>query len=91
MARSISSLKAHRQSLRRAARNKARKTLIKTEIRKVRDAVQAKDLPAAEKAFRQTAAILDRNANKQTVHPNTAARRKSRLAKQLNALKAARK
>lgn len=88
MARSLSSRKAHRQNLRRAERNKARRSVLKTSVRKVRDAIQGKDAGMAEKAYREAAQVLDRGANRKTIHRNTAARRKSRLAKQLNALKA---
>lgn len=89
MVRSLSSQKRLRQSLARAERNKARKTLIKTTIRKVADSLVARDVDAAEKALREASAVLDRSATQGTVHPNTAARRKSRLTKRLNALKAA--
>ena len=88
MVRSLSSQKRLRQSLVRAERNKARKTLIKTTIRKVADSLVARDVDAAEKALREASAVLDRSATRGTVHPNTAARRKSRLTKRLNALKA---
>lgn len=50
--------------------------MIRTRIRKVRDALTAKDAPAAEKALREAIKILDRNADQGTLHPNTAARRK---------------
>ncbi len=88
MPRSISSQKRQRQNVRRAERNKVRRTTIKTRVRRVRDALVAKDVDGAEKALREATKILDRNATRRTVHPNTAARRKSRLAKQINALKA---
>lgn len=89
MARSLSSRKALRQSKRRAERNKARRTIIKTAVRKVTDTVVAKDANAAGKALREAQAILDRSANRKTIHRNTAARRKSLLARRVNALKAA--
>lgn len=87
MARSLSSQKRQRQNVKRAARNTSRRTQIRTRIRKVRDALTAKDPAAAEQALREASKILDRNATRGTVHPNTAARRKSRLAKRINALK----
>ncbi|MFH1420291.1 MAG: 30S ribosomal protein S20 [Planctomycetota bacterium] len=88
MARSLSSQKRLRQSVRQAERNQSRRTQIKSKVRKVKDAIIARDVDAAEKAFREAACVLDRNATRLTLHPNTAARRKSRLAKRLNALKA---
>lgn len=90
MARSLSSQKRLRQNKRRAERNKARKTLVKNAIKKVRDAIVAKDAGAAEKAFKSAAAILDRSGNRRTIHPKTAARYKGRLAAQVNHLKTAR-
>ncbi|MBI5764853.1 MAG: 30S ribosomal protein S20 [Planctomycetes bacterium] len=91
MARSISSQKRLRQNKTRAARNQARKTIIKASIRNTRDALAGKDAAKAQAAFIETVAVLDRAANKKTIHRNTAARRKSRLAKRLNALKSAKK
>ncbi|MBX3395297.1 MAG: 30S ribosomal protein S20 [Phycisphaerae bacterium] len=89
MARSLSSQKRLRQNKRRADRNKARKTVVKNAIKKVRDAIVAKDSGAAEKALQSATAILDRSGNRRTIHPKTAARYKSRLASQVNLLKAA--
>ena len=74
---------------RRAERNQAARTRIKSAIRKVNDAVTARDASAAESAYRDAVKILDRNADHNTIHANTAARRKSLLAKRINALKAA--
>ena len=91
MARALSSQKALRRSVSRAIRNRAHRSQIKTVTRKTRDAITARDIDGAEKAFRQVVQILDRNAARRTIHPNTAARRKSRLAKRINALVAASK
>jgi small subunit ribosomal protein S20 len=87
VARSLSSQKRMRQNVKRAARNRTDKTIIKNELRKVHDALGGKDAKVAEATFRKTVAILDRSANKKVLHPNTAARRKSRLARRLNAMK----
>lgn len=78
-----------RQSATRAERNKARKSVIKSRVRKVQDAVLHKDATAANKALHDAVVTLDRAAAKKTIHRNTAARRKSRLAKRVNSLKAA--
>ena len=88
MARSRSSQKSLRRSIRRGERNKARRTKIKTVLRKFDDAASKKDASAAEKVFREAAALVDRSANRRTIHRNTAARRKSRMAKRVNAMKA---
>ncbi len=89
MPRSISSQKRQRQNVRRAARNTARRSQMKTQIRKVQDVLASKDVDAAEKALREAFKVIDRNANRGTLHRNTAARRKSQLTRRLNALKAA--
>ncbi|MFQ5501168.1 MAG: 30S ribosomal protein S20 [Phycisphaerae bacterium] len=89
MARSLSSQKRLRQNRVRAARNSVRKHQIKTAIRKVNDAILERNVEAAEKTFREAVRFLDCNSNRNTIHKNTAARRKSRLAKRINALKAA--
>ena len=85
MARSLSSQKRQRQNVKLAARNKARKSVVKSKVRKVRDSIQARDAATAQAAFLDAVKVLDRDANRRTIHPNTAARRKSRLARQLNA------
>lgn len=91
MARSLSSQKRLRQNRVRAARNNARKSQIKTAIRKVNDAILDRNVEAAEKALREASRHLDCNSDRNTIHKNTAARRKSRLAKRINALRAANK
>lgn len=89
MARSRSSQKSLRRSVRRQERNKGRKSQLKTVLKKFDDVIKAKDPVAAEKALREASCQVDRSANRKTVHRNTAARRKSRMAKRVNALKAA--
>ena len=87
MARSLSSAKRLRQNVKRAAVNRSRKTVIKNEMRKAMEALGGKDAKVAQATVREAIAVLDRSANKKTMHPNTAARRKSRLARRLNAMK----
>lgn len=91
MARSLSSRKRVRQNERRAARNQSRKSVLKKQVIKARDALTAHDVNAAASAVRAATVVLDRAATLGTIHRNTAARRKSRLAKRLNALKTAKK
>lgn len=83
MANIRSAIKRHRQSLRRRERNQARRTAARSAVRKAREAIAAGSSDAAE-AVRAAASILDRVANKGTLHPNNASRRKSRLMRQLN-------
>jgi small subunit ribosomal protein S20 len=84
----LSSRKALRRSARRAERNKSRRTQLKNVLRKFSETAGAKNVTEAEKAFVEVVRLVSRNADRRTIHPNTAARRKSRMARRLNALKA---
>ena len=53
---------------------------MKTQVRKVRQAVAAGDIATAETELRLAAKKLDRAGVKRVIHPNAAARTKSRLA-----------
>ncbi len=86
MAHSLSSKKRVRQNARRRALNRARRTALRTRVRKCQEALQRGDTAAAPELLRAAGKALDRAANLGTVHRNAAARRKSRLAKRLNAL-----
>lgn len=89
MAHSISAKKRIRQNETARQRNQARRSALKTQIRKFEDAVKAKDLAKAEQELRQTTKKVDQIAATSTLHKNAAARTKSRLARKLNAAKAA--
>jgi small subunit ribosomal protein S20 len=88
MPNSASSAKRVRQQERNRLRNRARKSALKTETRKVLDAIQGNDPKAALERFRSLTKRLDQTAAKGTLHKNTAARRKSRLARRIAALSA---
>ena len=85
MAHSLSAKKRVRQNLKRRARNRARKDQIKDSVKAFTAAVTSGKLDQAEKALRAASQKLDRIATKGTIHKNTAARKRSRLAKRLNA------
>ncbi len=88
MAHSLSAKKRVRQSEKRRAINRARKSSIKTQIKHFEAALASGDIKAAEEQFRLTVKKLDKVSSTSTMHKKTAARKKSRLAKRLNALKA---
>lgn len=67
-------------------RNVAVKSELKTNVRKVRDAVAAGDKDAAQSALRVAGVKLDKAVSKGVIHKNQAANRKSSLAKQVAAL-----
>jgi small subunit ribosomal protein S20 len=66
-------------------RNRARRSELRTVIKKVRQATTAEE---AQDRIRQATALLDRAAGKRLIHPNRAARIKSQLARKLNELSA---
>ena len=88
MAHSLSAKKRIRQSLKRRARNRARKDQIKESIKGFTAALTAGKADEAATALKQVVQRLDRVATKGTIHKNAAARKRSRLTKRLNALRA---
>ena len=84
-----SAKKRIRQDKKRHARNKWRKQRIRLQIRAFSEAVRLKDVKVAEEEFRKVCSILDKVSSTSTMHKNTAARKKSRLAAHLKALRAA--
>ena len=88
MAHSLSAKKRVRQNEKRRAINRARKSMVKTQIKRFEAALAGGDLKAATEQFRLTVKKLDKVASTSSMHKKTAARKKSRLAKKLNALKA---
>lgn len=84
MANIKSAKKRIRQNEVRTLRNKIRKTMFRTAIRRFEDALAQKDFDKAESALRFAYAKLDRAAQKGAIHRNQAGRRKSRLTRQLN-------
>jgi small subunit ribosomal protein S20 len=75
--------KRMRQEQKRRLHNRSVKSLVKTQITKARNAIVLDE--NAEEAVRAAVSELDRAAKKGVIHRNNAARRKSRLMKQLNA------
>ncbi|HEX5446788.1 MAG TPA: 30S ribosomal protein S20 [Pirellulales bacterium] len=87
MPNSKSAKKRHRQDEVRRLRNRATKSRVKSQIRKVRDAIAAGDVQTAESEFRLTAKRVDKAAAAGVVHDNLAARVKSRLSAAIKAVK----
>jgi small subunit ribosomal protein S20 len=87
MPNSKSAKKRYRQSLVRRDRNRAVKSTVKTEIRKVRELIGAGDATAAAAQFRVATKKVDKAAAAGVVHANLAARVKSRLSAALKAAK----
>jgi small subunit ribosomal protein S20 len=89
VAHSLSAKKRIRQNLKRRARNRHRKDLVKEQVKAYQAALTSGDVEKAEQELRKTASRLAKVAAKGTIHKNTAARKRSRLARKLNALRAA--
>ena len=88
MAHSLSAKKRVRQNAKRRTINRARKSQIKTQIKHFDAALASGDAEAASEQYRLVVRKLDKTAATSTMHKRTAARQKSRLAKQLAGLKA---
>jgi len=85
MPHSVSAKKRLRQNLRARERNRAIKSEIKSELKKVLAALTSGDVAAAREFFKVVARKADRAAAKRTIHPNRAARIKSRLSARVKA------
>lgn len=88
MANTSSAKKATRQMIRRTEINKARRTLTKTNVRSVEEAIASGDRAAAEAALKAAEPVLARGAQKGLMHKKTASRKVSRLAKRVKAMSA---
>jgi len=78
--------KRARQAEAHRARNTAQRSALRTAIKKVQKALESKDKAAAQLAFREACAAIDRSAGKGLIHKNNAARHKSHLNTRLRAL-----
>ena len=87
MPNSESAKKRLRQSEVRRARNRAGRSALRTQIRKVRQAVASGNLEQAEAEFKKVVKKLDQAAAKKFIHANAAARTKSRLSQAVKGLK----
>jgi small subunit ribosomal protein S20 len=88
MANTKSAKKATRVATRRTRINKNRVSRVRTEVRKVEEAITKGDRTAAEAALKTAAPELMRGAQKGVLHKNAASRKVSRLTKRVKALKA---
>lgn len=86
MANTDSARKRIRQTRRRTARNQARKSRMRTFVKKVEAAVASGDKSAAAEALRTAQPEMQRAANKGVVHRNTVSRKLSRLAARIRSL-----
>ena len=88
MANSPSSKKRARQNERRADVNKARRSRMRTFVRKVEEAIASGEYDAAKLALREAQPEIMRGAGKGIIHKKTASRKISRLSGRVKALSA---
>jgi small subunit ribosomal protein S20 len=81
-----SALKRIRQNEKRRARNRAVRTKVKTEIKKVMQAVEAHNVDEAQTILRRAQSMLHRSVSRGVFHRNMASRKISRLSRKVNAL-----
>jgi small subunit ribosomal protein S20 len=86
MANTKSAKKAARQTIRRTAVNKARRSRMRSAVRKVEEAIASGNKEAAQAALKEAEPIMVRTAQKGMTHRKTASRKVSRLAKRVGAL-----
>jgi small subunit ribosomal protein S20 len=86
MANSPSARKRIRQTARRTEVNKARRSRIRTFLRKVEEAIASGDVAAATEALRAAQPEIMRGVTKGVIHKNAASRKVSRLAHRVKAL-----
>ena len=83
------SAKAGRRAERKRLMNAPLRTKAKTFVARARRSIASNDIEAAEQAVNEAVITLDKAAQKGVIHANNAARRKSRIMKQLAQAKAA--
>lgn len=86
MANTKSAKKAVRQTIRRTAVNKSRRSRFKSSVRKVEEAIASGNKEAAMAALKEAEPVIVRTAQKGIVHRKTASRKVSRLAKRVGAM-----
>lgn len=88
MAHSASAIKRVRQNAERRLRNRSNRSRLKTEIKKLRQAIDEKDLELAKKLLDPTMSLVDVMVKKGILHENAGNRYKSRLARRLASVSA---
>ena len=89
MATHLSAIKRAKQNEKRRLRNLQIKSTVKSSVKKVRVATEAKDVEGAQKALSKVIPLIQKAYSKGVFHKNTSARKISRLTREVNALKIA--
>jgi small subunit ribosomal protein S20 len=86
LANIASAKKRARQAVKNREQNTAQRSMVRTTIKKVVNAVAAKDKTAAVAAYAAMVPVIDRYADRGLIHKNKAARHKSRLTAHIAAM-----
>ncbi|MCC7125002.1 MAG: 30S ribosomal protein S20 [Acidobacteria bacterium] len=81
--RTKSAVKANRQNIKRREANRALRSKLRTGLKAIRKALDAKDIDDAKGQLKSVQSLVDKMATKGIIHRNTAARYKSRLVARL--------
>jgi small subunit ribosomal protein S20 len=84
MARNPSAMKQNRQSIKLRAASRAKKSTIRTFTKKTLEAAKTGNADEAKTLQKTAMSLIDKAAKGSTLHKRTAARKKSRLAKNIN-------
>lgn len=87
MANHKSAIKRHKQSEIKRVNNASTKSSLKNLIKKVKSAVETKNAEGAQEALKKVIPAIDKAASKHVIHRNAAARKISRLARQVSRLR----
>lgn len=85
MAHSASAIKRVRQNAKRRLRNRSHRSRLRTQIKKLRQALEASNLEEAKTLLPATMSLVDVMVKKGVIHENTGNRYKSRLCRRLAA------
>lgn len=88
MANHDSAIKKNKADLKKRLRNRSHRTRLRSQVKKLRQAIDQGDAPAAEALLRETLSIVDRTARLGVIHDNTASRTKARLTRACSKLSA---
>ena len=88
MANTKQAKKRVKQAIKRHTLNVGQRSMMRTYIKKVVNAIEASNKPAAEAAYKEAVPVIDGMASKGIIHKNKAARHKGRLYNRIQAIAA---
>lgn len=86
MAHHKSAIRQWRRSLRRRTVNRKNKSILRTQVKKLQEAIKNKDQEEAQRLLPVTFSVIDRTVKKGSIHKNKGNRFKSKLSRQVEIL-----